>query len=59
MPSLEAELPPAVGKANPRNNQTMFQIFQNVQHNIVQHKKYVKEMTKLYKKVCVSFVISA
>lgn len=36
---------------NPRNNETMFKIFQNVQYNVVQHKKYVKEMVNLYKKV--------
>ncbi|XP_013167759.1 PREDICTED: condensin complex subunit 3 isoform X2 [Papilio xuthus] len=35
---------------NPRNIPVMFKIFQNVQYNVVQHKKYVKEMTKLYKK---------
>ncbi|XP_053617044.1 condensin complex subunit 3 [Plodia interpunctella] len=38
-------------KPNPRNNQTMFKIFQNVQYNVVQHKKYVKELRKLYKKL--------
>lgn len=38
-------------KPNPRNNLVMFKIFQNVQYNVVQHKKYVKEMIKLYKKV--------
>lgn len=38
-------------KPNPRNNVVMFKIFQNVQYNVVQHKKYVKEMIKLYKKV--------
>lgn len=41
----------ACPKPNPRNIPVMFKIFQNVQYNVVQHKKYVKEMTKLYKKV--------
>lgn len=41
-------------KPNPRNNSVMFKIFQNVQYNVVQHKKYVKEMIKLYKKVSFS-----
>ncbi|XP_013145428.1 PREDICTED: condensin complex subunit 3 isoform X2 [Papilio polytes] len=40
----------ACPKPNPRNIPVMFKIFQNVQYNVVQHKKYVKEMTKLYKK---------
>lgn len=52
MPSIDSEVPPAaVPKPNPRNNPVMFKIFQNVQYNVVQHKKYVKEMIKLYKKV--------
>lgn len=53
MPSTDADLPQPVSavKPNPRNNLTMFKIFQNVQYNVVQHKKYVKEMIKLYKKV--------
>ncbi|XP_041971882.1 condensin complex subunit 3 isoform X2 [Aricia agestis] len=51
MPPTDAEIPQAVGKPNPRNNATMFKIFQNVQYNVVQHKKYVKEMKKLYKKI--------
>lgn len=45
LPSEEAP------KQLPSNNPHMFKIFQNVQFNVVQHKKYVKEMTKLYKKV--------
>lgn len=53
MPATDAEEPQPVTavKPNPRNNPTMFKIFQNVQYNVVQHKKYVKEMIKLYKKV--------
>ena len=53
MPPTDAEVPQPVSavKPNPRNNPTMFKIFQNVQYNVVQHKKYVKEMIKLYKKV--------
>ncbi|CAB3246204.1 unnamed protein product [Arctia plantaginis] len=53
MPPTEAEVPQpvAASKPNPRNNPTMFKIFQNVQYNVVQHKKYVKEMIKLYKKL--------
>lgn len=53
MPPIDAEVPQpvAASKPNPRNNPTMFKIFQNVQYNVVQHKKYVKEMIKLYKKV--------
>ncbi|CAK1590335.1 unnamed protein product [Parnassius mnemosyne] len=52
MSPTDAEIPQAVSaaKPNPRNIPTMFKIFQNVQYNVVQHKKYVKEMTKLYKK---------
>ncbi|XP_073948321.1 chromosome associated protein G [Choristoneura fumiferana] len=54
MPPSEADVLQSVAlnksKPNPRNITTMFQIFQNVQHNVVQHKKYAKEMTKLYKK---------
>ncbi|XP_068623448.1 condensin complex subunit 3 [Battus philenor] len=52
MVPTEADLPQNVpaSKPNPRNIPTMFQIFQNVQYNVVQHKKYVKEMKKLYKK---------
>lgn len=53
MPPHEGEIQPTKIKPNPRNNATMFQIFQNVQYNIVQHKKYVKEMKKLYKKVSI------
>ncbi|KPJ11528.1 Condensin complex subunit 3 [Papilio machaon] len=41
---------PSCPTPNPRNIPVMFKIFQNVQYNVVQHKKYVKEMTKLYKK---------
>lgn len=53
MPPAEAEVLQSVAapKPNPRNNPIMFKIFQNVQYNVVQHKKYVKEMIKLYKKV--------
>ncbi|KAI5634037.1 hypothetical protein NE865_13206 [Phthorimaea operculella] len=53
MPPTESEVQHAVAvpKPNPRNNPTMFKIFQNVQYNVVQHKKYVKEMKKLYKKL--------
>ncbi|XP_050677293.1 condensin complex subunit 3 isoform X2 [Leptidea sinapis] len=51
MTSLEGEAPQAVIKPNPRNNPVIFKIFHNVQFNIVQHKKYVKEMIKLYKKI--------
>ncbi|KAH9632408.1 hypothetical protein HF086_011380 [Spodoptera exigua] len=53
MPPTDAEVPQpvAAAKPNPRNNPTMFKIFQNVQYNVVQHKKYVKEMIKLYKKL--------
>ncbi|XP_048482532.1 condensin complex subunit 3 [Plutella xylostella] len=55
MPPNEAEPPQSSAEnplaPNPSNNVTMFQIFQNVQYNVVQHKKYVKEMTKLYKKM--------
>ncbi|XP_050552728.1 condensin complex subunit 3 isoform X1 [Spodoptera frugiperda] len=53
MPPTDAEVPQPVSaaKPNPRNNPTMFKIFQNVQYNVVQHKKYVKEMIKLYKKL--------
>ncbi|XP_013189571.2 condensin complex subunit 3 [Amyelois transitella] len=48
----DSEVPQSVSvKPNPRNNHTMFQIFQNVQYNVVQHKKYVKELRKLYKKL--------
>lgn len=59
MPVAEAENPriavsAAPQKPNPRNNPAMFKIFQNVQYNVVQHKKYVKEMIKLYKKVKIS-----
>ncbi|CAH0402752.1 unnamed protein product [Chilo suppressalis] len=52
MPPKDADTPQIVTvKPNPRNNPTMFKIFQNVQYNVVQHKKYVKEMIKLYKKI--------
>ncbi|KAJ8712953.1 hypothetical protein PYW08_008257 [Mythimna loreyi] len=53
MPPTDAEVlqPVSAPKPNPRNNPTMFKIFQNVQYNVVQHKKYVKEMIKLYKKL--------
>ncbi|XP_069357217.1 condensin complex subunit 3 isoform X1 [Maniola hyperantus] len=51
MPPTEVDAPVAVEKPNPRNNPTMFKIFQNVQYNVVQHKKYVKEMKKLYRKL--------
>ncbi|XP_064074316.1 condensin complex subunit 3 [Vanessa tameamea] len=51
MAPTDADIPQAVGKPNPRNNPIMFKIFQNVQYNVVQHKKYVKEMIKLYKKI--------
>ncbi|XP_050353186.1 condensin complex subunit 3 [Nymphalis io] len=51
MAPIDADIPQAVGKPNPRNNPVMFKIFQNVQYNVVQHKKYVKEMIKLYKKI--------
>ncbi|XP_026754955.2 condensin complex subunit 3 [Galleria mellonella] len=51
MPPKDTEILQAPQKPNPRNNPTMFKIFQNVQYNIVQHKKYVKEMIKLYKKL--------
>ncbi|OWR54950.1 condensin complex subunit 3 like protein [Danaus plexippus plexippus] len=50
MPPTDAEVRREIVKANPRNDKTMFKIFQNVQYNVVQHRKYVKEMTKLYKK---------
>ncbi|CAG9559116.1 unnamed protein product [Danaus chrysippus] len=43
-------MPSTIVKPNPRNDKTMFTIFQNVQYNIVHHRKYVKEMTKLYRK---------
>lgn len=56
MPTDAEMLQPATApKLNPRNNLTMFKIFHNVQFNVVQHKKYVKEMIKLYKKVSVLF----
>ncbi|XP_063541275.1 condensin complex subunit 3 isoform X2 [Cydia strobilella] len=55
MPPTDADVLQSVNmnkpKPNPKNDPTMFQIFQNVQYNIVQHKKYAKEMTKLYKKM--------
>nr|XP_049699257.1 condensin complex subunit 3 [Helicoverpa armigera] len=53
MPPTDVEVlqPVAAAKPNPRNNPIMFKIFQNVQYNVVQHKKYVKEMIKLYKKL--------
>ncbi|KAL0867738.1 hypothetical protein ABMA27_008464 [Loxostege sticticalis] len=52
MPPKDTEVQSAVSvKPNPRNNPVMFKIFQNVQYNVVQHKKYVKEMIKLYKKI--------
>ncbi|CAH2237059.1 jg9550 [Pararge aegeria aegeria] len=51
MPPTELDAPVAVRQQNPRNNPIMFQIFQNVQYNVVQHKKYVKEMKKLYRKL--------
>ncbi|CAH2093882.1 unnamed protein product [Euphydryas editha] len=51
MPPNDADIPQPVGKPNPRNNPIMFKIFQNVQYNVVQHKKYVKELIKLYKKI--------
>ncbi|XP_063389141.1 condensin complex subunit 3 isoform X1 [Cydia fagiglandana] len=55
MPPTDADVLQTVNmnkpKPNPKNDPTMFQIFQNVQYNIVQHKKYAKEMTKLYKKM--------
>ncbi|XP_063368423.1 condensin complex subunit 3 [Cydia amplana] len=55
MPPTDADVLQCVNmnkpKPNPKNDPTMFQIFQNVQYNIVQHKKYAKEMTKLYKKM--------
>ncbi|CAH0595327.1 unnamed protein product [Chrysodeixis includens] len=55
MPPTDADVLQPVAtnttKPNPRNNPTMFKIFQNVQYNVVQHKKYVKEMIKLYKKL--------
>ncbi|KAG6446816.1 condensin complex subunit 3 [Manduca sexta] len=53
MPPTDADVPQPVAatRPNPRNNPVMFKIFQNVQYNVVQHKKYVKEMTKLYKKL--------
>lgn len=59
MPPTDAELIQSVTTArpNPRNDPTMFKIFQNVQYNVVQHKKYVKEMTKLYKKVNVNKIL--
>lgn len=56
MAPTDVEVQQAVGKPNPRNNSTMFKIFQNVQYNVVQHKKYVKEMIKLYKKVGIYMV---
>lgn len=51
MPPNDVDVQQPVGKPNPRNNPIMFKIFQNVQYNVVQHKKYVKELIKLYKKV--------
>ncbi|KAL4711777.1 hypothetical protein ACJJTC_005946 [Scirpophaga incertulas] len=52
MSSKDVDVPQTVcPKPNPRNIPNMFKIFQNVQYNVVQHKKYVKEMMKLYKKV--------
>ncbi|KAM3963822.1 chromosome associated protein G [Aphomia sociella] len=52
MAPKDADVPQAPPqKPNSRNNPTMFKIFQNVQYNVVQHKKYVKEMNKLYKKL--------
>ncbi|XP_052738929.1 condensin complex subunit 3 [Bicyclus anynana] len=51
MSPAEIDAPGAGRKLNPRNNPVMFQIFQNVQYNVVQHKKYVKEMNKLYRKL--------
>lgn len=47
MPAQEMET--VAIKPNPKNNPTLFKIFQNVQYNVVQHKKYIKEMNKLYK----------
>lgn len=58
MPPTDAEVRREIVKANPRNDKTMFKIFQNVQYNVVQHRKYVKEMTKLYKKVYRLIVLS-
>lgn len=58
MAPTDAEVPQTLpadnSNPNPRNIPTMFKIFQNVQYNVVQHKKYVKEMNKLYKKVYLS-----
>lgn len=53
MAPTDAEIPTTVlsSRPNPRNNPIMFKIFQNVQFNVVQHKKYVKEMSKLYRKL--------
>ncbi|XP_045453962.1 condensin complex subunit 3 [Melitaea cinxia] len=51
MPPNDVDVQQPVGKPNPRNNPIMFKIFQNVQYNVVQHKKYVKELIKLYKKI--------
>ncbi|XP_038212999.1 condensin complex subunit 3 isoform X2 [Zerene cesonia] len=51
MPHVEIDIPQKVDQPNPRNNPAIFKIFHNVQYNVVQHKKYVKEMIKLYKKI--------
>lgn len=58
MPPTDAKAPPpvTVTKPNPHNNPAMFKIFQNVQYNVVQHKKYVKEMKKLYKNVSIIII---
>lgn len=61
MPPTDAKTTPPVlaMKPNPHNNPAMFKIFQNVQYNVVQHKKYVKEMKKLYKNVSIFFIGSS
>lgn len=51
MPNVENEPVQKEYTPNPRNNPAIFKIFDNVQYNAVQHKKYAKEMLKLFKKV--------
>ncbi|XP_047511520.1 condensin complex subunit 3 isoform X1 [Pieris napi] len=51
MPHVENEIVQKAFTPNPRNNSAIFKIFDNVQYNVVQHKKYAKEMIKLYRKL--------
>ncbi|CAK1541635.1 unnamed protein product [Leptosia nina] len=50
MPHAVSENVRNVNKPNPRNDPAIFKIFENVQFNVVQHKKFVKKMIKVYKK---------